>query len=139
MPTKLKTNKDFTDGYEKGYSDAQAELPTSLYVDGFNDGYKKGRADKDKELSELPNQYSEKLWKNAHDRGYEQGREDAIDEYMNKLKLEFHPCLNCISYSTDECNDEDYFQDCCVTEKTFSFEDIINFGEHLKEQLKEQK
>lgn len=41
--------------------------------------YRQGRADREKELSELPNEYSEKLWKIARDRGYEQGKSDAIE------------------------------------------------------------
>lgn len=52
----------------------------------YNEVYEQGKVDRDKELSELPNQYSEKLWNTAYDRGYTQGREDKyqaiVSEYM---------------------------------------------------------
>lgn len=50
--------------------------------------------DKDKELSELPNQYSEKLWKIAYDKGYKQGRADAIDEYKINMLVALEPKTN---------------------------------------------
>lgn len=58
---------------------------------------------------------------------YKLGRQNAIDELLEKMR----PCENCPSYP-NECNHTEYFQDCCVTEKTISFEDIINFAEQVK-------
>lgn len=65
----------------------------------YSRGYEQGRADKDKELSELPNQYSEKLWKIAYNKGKANAideldtsehdkkvRADAIDECINEIK-----------------------------------------------------
>lgn len=49
--------------------------------------YNKGKADKDKELSELPNQYSEKLWKNAYDRGYQKGFQDGVDDTTIRIDV----------------------------------------------------
>lgn len=44
------------------------------------EAYEQGRADREKELSELPNEYSEKLWKLAYNRG----RADASFEEQYK-------------------------------------------------------
>lgn len=59
-------------------------------------GYQQGRADKDKELSELPNQYSEKLWKNA----YERGKTNAIEEFVD-LYEKF--CNSDIACAREDC------------------------------------
>ena len=91
-------------------SDFEVVLPrtTEEWQRDMNFAYEKGRADKEKELSELPNQYSEKLWKIAYNKGKAdmkkeieehsvfysnrpiedivlEARNDAIDEFETKL------------------------------------------------------
>ena len=66
-----------------------------------------------------------------YNKGYEQGRADAIDELLEKMR----PCENCPSYP-NECNHTEYFEDCCRTEKTISWEDLRIIVEQLKEQNK---
>lgn len=39
--------------YQQGRADAQKELPTQLYYDGWNDGYKQGKADYEAECEKL--------------------------------------------------------------------------------------
>ena len=63
-------------------------------------------------------------------------RADERAKIIEMLKAELHPCLNCPSYSTDECDSEEYFEDCCVSEKTISFYDIAEFIKKLKGQNK---
>lgn len=53
--------------------------------------YQQGKEDREKELAELPNQYSERLWKNAYDKG----RADAIEELKSKTDCENSECYNC--------------------------------------------
>lgn len=97
------------------------------------DIYQLGRADKDKELSELPNQYSEKLWKIAHDRGYEQGRADQKEEdnaffnfegawELEKKKVRADAIDECKKIVMAECTttcDYPFFPNCieCMTNK----------------------
>ena len=69
---------------------------------------------------------------------YEKGRADAIEllektHPIDKLLEKMHPCANCPSYP-NECNHTEYFEDCCRTEKTLSWEDLRNIAEQLKEQ-----
>lgn len=73
--------------------------------------YEKGRADREKELSELPNEYSEKLWKLAYNRG----RADAIDDFVKELEFRFF--------------DDGLWE--AVTK-----DDVLEIQEKLKEQMK---
>lgn len=78
------SNADECEIFVKLESDFKVVLPrtTEEWQRDMNFAYEKGRADKDKELSELPNPYSEKLWENA----YNIGRANAIDEFAEKMK-----------------------------------------------------
>lgn len=45
--------------------------------------YQQGRADREKELSELPNEYSEKLWKIAYQKGKTNGAREFAEWLAN--------------------------------------------------------
>ena len=51
--------------------------------DIIEQSYFGGRADREKELSELPNEYSEKLWKNAFDKGKAEGAREFAEWLTN--------------------------------------------------------
>lgn len=57
------------------YKDGMCELDVD---EAYTGGYQQGRADREKELSELPNEYSEKLWRIA----YQKGKTDGAREFL---------------------------------------------------------
>lgn len=99
-------------------------VPYDVECDSCIRAYKQGKADREKELSELPNEYSEKLWKLA----YSRGRTDAIDEFktdiINKIDFEEKWLMNCKSNNADT---------------NIVFSALKTFANNRAEQLKEQK
>lgn len=55
--------------------------------------YERGRADRDKELSELPNEYSDKLWKIAYERGRTNERA-KVEDIINRLDVDTEDLVN---------------------------------------------
>lgn len=94
-----------TQGRLKEYvHDKAEELHRQKFNEGYERGYEQGRADREKELSELPNEYSEKLWKIAYEKGRADERTRVIDEYKNRLKEEWLELDDDLSLSDDFYN-----------------------------------
>jgi len=64
---------------------------------------------------------------------YRRGRKNAIDELVKSI----HPCNECPSYKYD-CDNTEYFEDTCKTEKSISWNELRIVAEELKEQNNER-
>lgn len=42
-----------------------------------------------------------------------------------RIKNDLHPCINCPSFIDEECDNKIYFEDVCRSEKTLSYEDVL--------------
>lgn len=44
---------------------------------------------------------------------------------IESIKNDLHPCINCPSFINEECDNQTYFEDVCRSEKTLSYEDVL--------------
>ena len=66
------------------------------------------------------------------DKYYIEGKEipkamvNQIKHYVvESIKYDLYPCNNCLGFVNKECDDQTYFEDVCRSEKTLSYEEVL--------------